>query len=196
MIKKINKIAVIDNYDSFTYNLVHILESIDDNEVDVFRNDEVTAEDLKEYQKIVLSPGPGVPDEAGNLKDIIMKLSPTKNILGVCLGLQALAEVFGGTLLNLNKVYHGVASSINIIDTNELLYNGIDTGFNAGRYHSWIVSKEGLPSCFKITSEDENGQIMSLTHNKYNLRGVQFHPESILTDVGAKIITNWVKSEC
>ena len=185
------KIIVIDNYDSFTYNLVHYL--IDLNcEVSVFRNDEFELEDLKSFDKILLSPGPGVPDEAGLLKEVIEKYYKTKSILGVCLGLQAIGEVFGGSLINLEKVYHGVATKIDILVEDEKLFNGLEKSFNVGRYHSWVVNPHDFPKDLEITSVDINGQIMSLRHREFDVRAVQFHPESVLTPNGKKILKNWV----
>lgn len=185
------KIIVIDNYDSFTYNLVHYL--IDLNcEVSVFRNDEFELEDLKSFDKILLSPGPGVPDEAGLLKEVIEKYYKTKSILGVCLGLQAIGEVFGGSLINLEKVYHGVATKIDIVVEDEKLFNGLEKSFNVGRYHSWVVNPHDFPKDLEITSVDINGQIMSLRHREFDVRAVQFHPESVLTPNGKKILENWV----
>lgn len=188
------KIAVIDNYDSFTYNLVHAIKKISGLPVDVFRNDEVEIKKLEEYDKIVLSPGPGIPDEAGLLKDIIREYAPKKSILGVCLGHQAIGEVFGAKLLNMSDVLHGIATPVNVISRNTCLFNQIDDTFNAGRYHSWIVDTTGLPDCFEITSKDGNGQIMSMKHKEYDIQGVQFHPESVLTPKGEKIIENWLNN--
>lgn len=187
------KILVIDNYDSFTYNLVHYLEALNC-EVTVLRNDEVNIEDPEHFDKILLSPGPGVPSEAGLLEDIIKRYAPTKSILGICLGQQAIGEVFGGQLINLDTVYHGVAASITIIVADEPLFKGIEKQISVGRYHSWSVSREGFPEILEITSVDENGQIMSLRHKVYDVRGVQFHPESILTPYGKKMLKNWLNT--
>ncbi len=184
------KILVIDNYDSFTYNLVHYLEDLNC-EVTVKRNDKLTLEDVDAFDKIVLSPGPGIPDEAGLLKDIIKTYAPTKSILGVCLGQQAIGEVFGGTLENLNNVYHGVATTITLSVTDEALFKGLNTSFEVGRYHSWVVNPN-LPDCLEATSFDRNGQIMSLRHKVYDVKGVQYHPESVLTPDGKQILENWV----
>lgn len=188
------KILVIDNYDSFTYNLVHYIEKFNSSLVEVYRNDELSLWQIKKYDKIVLSPGPGLPEEAGILMELIEKYAATKSILGVCLGHQAIAQVFGGKLINLNRVYHGVSSTIKILNNKEPLFNGLPKQFRVGRYHSWIVAKENLPDCFEITSVDEDGQIMSISHKKYNLKGVQFHPESVLTEYGEKIIYNWLEN--
>lgn len=186
------KILVIDNYDSFTYNLVHYLEDLDC-EVTVYRNDEFELDEIAHFDKILLSPGPGIPDEAGLLKQVIQQYGPTKSIFGVCLGQQAIGEVYGGTLSNLDKVYHGVATNITKSVNDELLFEGLDNEFEVGRYHSWVVDAN-LPDCLEATSFDENGQLMSLRHKTYDVRGVQFHPESVLTPNGKKMLENWVKS--
>lgn len=186
------KILILDNYDSFTYNLVHTIEKISPEKVDVFRNDEISLEDIAKYDKIVLSPGPGIPDEAGILKQLIKEYSATKSIFGVCLGMQAIAEVFGGKLINLEKVYHGVSTPMKIIKNDECIFAGINSNFEAGRYHSWVVSKENFPDCLTVTCEDLNGQIMALSHNSLDVKGVQFHPESVMTPLGEKIIYNWL----
>lgn len=185
------KILVIDNYDSFTYNLVHYLEDLDC-EVTVKRNDQLTLEEVDAFQKIVLSPGPGLPDEAGLLKTIIKTYAPTKSILGVCLGQQAIAEVYGGSLINLDAVYHGVSTKVTSCVNDESLFDGLDKNINVGRYHSWVVDPN-LPEELEATSIDENGQVMSLRHKVYDLRGVQFHPESVLTPQGKKILENWIR---
>ena len=185
------KILVIDNYDSFTYNLVHYLEDLDC-EVTVYRNDEFELDEIAHFDKILLSPGPGIPDEAGLLKAVIQKYGPTKSIFGVCLGQQAIGEVYGGTLSNLDKVYHGVATTVKTIVNDELLFDGLEPTFEVGRYHSWVVDAN-VPNVLEITSIDENGQVMSLRHKTYDVRGVQFHPESVLTPDGKKMLENWVK---
>lgn len=187
------KIAVIDNYDSFTYNLVHYLEDLGA-KVTVLRNDEFDLEELESFQKILLSPGPGIPDEAGLLKQAIKHFAPTKSILGICLGQQAIGELFGGSLTNLEKVYHGVATKVKIEVNDENLFKDIPKEFEVGRYHSWVVSNENFPEDLEITSKDENGEIMSLRHRKYDLKGVQFHPESVLTPHGKTILKNWLES--
>ena len=187
------KILVIDNYDSFVYNLVHYLEELDC-EVTVRRNDTFYLEEAENYDKILLSPGPGIPDEAGLLKEVIRKYVTSKPIFGVCLGQQAIGEVFGGKLENLSKVFHGVATKATIISENEPLFKGIEKEFEIGRYHSWVISKENFPEVLEITSIDENGQIMSVRHKFYDICGVQFHPESVLTPMGKQIIKNWVES--
>lgn len=185
------KILVIDNYDSFTYNLVHYLEELGC-EVIVKRNDQLTLEEVNAFDKIVLSPGPGIPDEAGLLKQIIEKYAPTKSIFGVCLGQQAIAEVFGGSLINLDEVYHGIATKINITKE-DVLFVGIPNEIEVGRYHSWVVNPN-LPDSLEATSVDENGQIMSLRHKTYDVRAVQFHPESVLTPQGKKMLENWLNA--
>tara|TARA_R110002153_G_scaffold62097_2_gene167136 strand:- start:5940 stop:6503 length:564 start_codon:yes stop_codon:yes gene_type:complete len=185
------KILVIDNYDSFTYNLVHYLEELGC-EVIVIRNDQLTLEEVDAFDKIVLSPGPGIPDEAGLLKQIIEKYAPTKSIFGVCLGQQAIAEVFGGSLINLDEVYHGIATKINITKE-DVLFVGIPNEIEVGRYHSWVVNPN-LPDSLEATSVDENGQIMSLRHKTYDVRAVQFHPESVLTPQGKKMLENWLNA--
>ena len=185
------KVLVIDNYDSFTYNLVHYLEDLDC-EVTVKRNDRLTLEEVDAFEKIVLSPGPGLTDEAGLLKDIIKTYAPTKSILGVCLGQQAIGEVYGGTLINLDTVYHGVATIVTTCVTDESLFNGLDKTIEVGRYHSWVVDPN-LPDVLEATSFDDNGQVMSLRHRTYDLKGVQFHPESVLTPHGKKILENWIR---
>jgi anthranilate synthase component 2 len=187
-------ILVIDNYDSFTYNLVHAIKKISGLPVDVFRNDELTLDVPARYDKIVLSPGPGIPSEAGLLLDIIRKYAPTKSILGVCLGHQAIGEVFGGQLLNMNQVFHGVAFPVMVVSRNTCLYNGVHDTFDAGRYHSWIVDSANLPECLEVTGVDQKGQIMSMRHKEYDVEGVQFHPESVLTPVGEQIIKNWLRA--
>jgi len=184
------KIAVIDNYDSFTYNLVHYLENLNV-DVTVFRNDAFDLEELEPFDKILLSPGPGIPDEAGLLKAVIKHYGSKKSIFGVCLGLQAIGEVYGGQLINLDKVYHGVSTLVKQIDS-DYLFNDLPEELTVGRYHSWVVANDHLPSVLIVTSVDENGQIMSLKHQDYDVRGVQYHPESVLTPHGQKIIENWV----
>lgn len=187
------KIAVIDNYDSFTYNLVHYLEDLNAI-VTVFRNDEFELNELESYDKILLSPGPGIPDEAGLLKAVIQNYYTTKSILGICLGQQAIGEVFGGRLINLEKVFHGVATTVNLTVNDEELFAELPKNFEVGRYHSWVISREDFPEILSITSEGEEGEIMSIRHKNYDVKGVQFHPESILTPFGKKILENWIIS--
>ena len=186
------KILVIDNYDSFTFNLVHYLEDLNC-EVTVLRNDKFDLEDIQHFDKIVLSPGPGIPEEAGLLKAVIQRYAPTKSILGVCLGQQAIGEVFGGNIINLEEVYHGVHTDINICVDDETLFKNMDKTIEVGRYHSWVVDAN-LPAVLEATSVDENGQIMSLRHRAYDVKGVQFHPESVLTPNGKQILENWINS--
>jgi len=185
------KILVFDNYDSFTYNLVHLVEKILHQKVDIYRNDQIPLEKVKEYDKIILSPGPGIPEEAGLLLPLIKEYAPTKSILGVCLGHQAIGQAFGGTLVNLTSVYHGVATKIKV-DKNEGLFATLPVEFVVGRYHSWVVSEEGFPADLEVTARDENGMIMGLQHKTYDVRGVQFHPESVLTPDGEVIMRNWL----
>ena len=184
-------VLVIDNYDSFTYNLVHYLEDLGCS-VTVKRNDQLTLEEVSAFDKIVLSPGPGIPDEAGLLKAIISEYAPTKSIFGVCLGQQAIGEVFGGSLINLDEVYHGIATSIRLLGDDEI-YAGLPAEIEVGRYHSWVVNPD-LPEDLVATSVDENGQVMSLRHKKYDVCGVQFHPESVLTPHGKQILRNWLEA--
>ncbi len=186
-------IVVIDNYDSFTYNLVHYLEDLNC-KVTVFRNDEFELEELENFDKILLSPGPGIPDEAGLLKSVIKTYYKTKSILGVCLGQQAIGEVFGGQLENLEKVYHGLATPMQILDPTEILFQNLETIQTIGRYHSWVVSSENFPKELQITAVDNNNQIMALKHKYYDVRGVQFHPESVLTPNGKLMLQNWVNA--
>jgi len=187
------KILVFDNYDSFTYNLVQLIKEIAvDAKVEVFRNDEITLEAVTAYDKILLSPGPGIPSESGLLLPLIKEYAPSKSIFGVCLGQQAIGESFGGSLSNLSKVYHGIATPIHLTNSSSL-FEGLPNTFSVGRYHSWIVNEKDLPSDLIITSKDEEGYIMSLEHKTYDVKGVQYHPESVLTPDGAKIIANWLK---
>lgn len=186
-------ILVVDNYDSFTYNLVHYLEALDC-KVTVLRNDEIELDEVKNYDKILLSPGPGIPSEAGLLKEIIKEYSSSKSILGICLGQQAIGEVFGSTLKNLEKVYHGTASKAKILVEDETLFKNISDEFMVGRYHSWVVEKSNLSPDLEITSVDEKGEIMSLRHKNFDVKGVQFHPESILTPLGKQILENWIEN--
>lgn len=187
------KILVIDNYDSFTYNLVHILRELGMSEVmKVVRNDAFNMEEVDEYHHILLSPGPGVPDGAGLMKDVIHQYASTKNILGVCLGHQGIGEVFGAELFNLPQVFHGMVTPIELT-CDDQLFQGLPRQFNVCRYHSWVVKKENLPESMEITCVAENGNIMGLKHRHYNVRGVQFHPESIMTEYGKELLENWLK---
>ena len=203
------RILVFDNYDSFTYNLVHLVEKILHEKVEVYRNDQIPLEKVKEFDKIILSPGPGIPVEAGLLLPLIKEYAPSKSILGVCLGHQAIGEAFGGKLVNLSTVYHGVATPVRVIDRQPRVVNegdsrlrshlprdlflGLPTIFDAGRYHSWIVSSEDFPPDLEVTARDENDYIMGLQHKTYDVQGVQFHPESVLTPRGEDILRNWLK---
>jgi anthranilate synthase component 2 len=186
------KIIVIDNYDSFTFNLVQMIEKISGSKADVVRNDRVTQGMIDRYDSIVLSPGPGIPSEAGDLLKIIEDYAGKKEIFGVCLGMQAIGEVFGATLENLESVFHGVATDILVSEPVDYIFRDMPTKFKGGRYHSWVVSANDIPGCLSVTSSDEEGRIMSLSHKEMNVRGVQFHPESVLTPFGMKILSNWI----
>jgi anthranilate synthase component 2 len=203
------KILVFDNYDSFTYNLVHLVEKILHQNVDVYRNDQIELEKVQEYDKIILSPGPGIPEEAGLLLPLIKKYASSKSILGVCLGHQAIGEAFGGKLVNLSTVYHGVATNVKFVNrqssvvsekiisrlasySSRNLFDGLPDVIEAGRYHSWIVSNENFPEELEVTAVDDNNFIMALRHKNFDVQGVQFHPESVLTPVGEKILRNWL----
>ena len=185
------KILVFDNYDSFTYNLVQIIEQIVNEKVDVFRNDQIPLQDIEKYDKIILSPGPGIPEEAGILLELIKKYAPTKSIFGVCLGQQAIAEAFGGSLINLSEIYHGVATESIQINAHQI-FNSLPETLEVGRYHSWAVNPDDFPVELEITSVDKNGMIMSLKHKSYDVHAVQYHPESILTPDGKKILENFL----
>src|SRR5688500_8994333 len=186
------KILVFDNYDSFTYNLVHLVEKIIHLKVDVYRNDQIPLDKVKEYDKIILSPGPGIPSEAGMLLPLIKEYASSKSILGVCRGHQAIGEAFGGELINLSKVYHGIATSCHIINGASKLFEGLPSEIEIGRYHSWIVSRDKFPDVLEITAEDESGYIMAMQHKKFDIQAVQFHPESVLTPKGEAILKNWL----
>lgn len=188
------KILLLDNYDSFTYNLVHLIEKIICQDIDVYRNDQIAIDEIENYSKIILSPGPGIPNEAGILKELISTYYKTKKIFGVCLGMQAIVEVFGGKLLNLDTVFHGVATEMKIIESNEIIFSGLPEKFEAGRYHSWVANSNNFPNELLITSKDEFDNIMSVSHKTYDVKGVQFHPESILTPFGERILYNWLNS--
>ncbi len=196
------KILVFDNYDSFTYNLVHLVEKIIHRKVDVYRNDELPLEKVKEYDKIILSPGPGIPEEAGMLLPLIREYAASKSMLGVCLGHQAIGEAFGGKLVNLSTVFHGVATPIrigegsgkSISDSRSNLFKGLPGEFEVGRYHSWIVSDESFPADLEVTARDEFDFIMAMQHKNLDVQGVQFHPESVLTPLGEKIMINWLNA--
>lgn len=200
------RVLVFDNYDSFTYNLVHLVQQITHEKVEVYRNDQIPLEKVKDYDKIILSPGPGIPSEAGELLPLINEYAASKSILGVCLGHQAIGEAFGGKLVNLDKVYHGVATEIQVRSFelgaclpdrqvgSQNLFNGLPEKIMVGRYHSWIISETGFPEELEITAKDENGYVMALRHKQYDVQGVQFHPESVLTPDGRTIIENWLKA--
>jgi anthranilate synthase component 2 len=190
----LTKILVFDNYDSFTYNLVQMIEKITNQKVDVYRNDEISLEEIEKYDKIILSPGPGIPEEAGILLDLIKKYAATKSILGVCLGQQAIAEAFGGNLINLSEIFHGVATTSKTIKEDIKLFKNLPEEIEVGRYHSWAVNKENFPDELEITAVDNDGMIMALQHKTYDVHGVQFHPESILTPEGEVIIRNFLKN--
>jgi anthranilate synthase component 2 len=187
------KILVFDNYDSFTYNLVHYIEKLGDFELEVHRNDKIALDEISRFDKILLSPGPGLPAEAGILKEVIKRYAASKSILGVCLGQQAIAEVYGGRLVNLDKVFHGVATEMDVVKE-DILYKNLPRKFKAGRYHSWVVDENNFPEELEVTVRDTNGFVMGLRHRKLDVRGVQFHPESILTEHGEQIIRNWLEN--
>lgn len=187
------KILVLDNYDSFTYNLVHYIKELTNAHIDVYRNTEIDIDTVNEYDKILLSPGPGVPSEAGIMPEVIKEYGSKKSILGVCLGHQAIVEAYGGEIYNMKNVYHGVESELTITDKSDPLYAGISENCKVGRYHSWNAVKENLPDCFVITAIDENGRIMSIRHKTHNVFGVQYHPESVLTPEGKQLIKNWLE---
>ena len=185
------RIAVIDNYDSFTYNLVHLVKSLGV-EVDVFRNDQFQLSSLELYDKLLLSPGPGIPSEAGLLLEVIKTYASRKSLLGICLGHQAIGEVFGGRLVRLRQVYHGVATPCEQM-MDEPLFADLPRHFEVGRYHSWVVSREDFPDCLQVTALSSDGQVMALRHKQYDVRGLQFHPESVLTPLGGTILSNWIR---
>ena len=186
------RILVFDNYDSFTYNLVHLVEKLTKQRVEVFRNDRIPLEKVKDYDKIILSPGPGIPSEAGLLLPLIREYAASKPILGVCLGHQAIGEAFGGKLVNLSTVYHGVATPVKILKPGAL-FEGLPEMLEVGRYHSWVVSEENWPDVLEVTARDEKNFVMGLRHKSLDVQGVQFHPESVLTPLGEKILANWLK---
>jgi anthranilate synthase component II len=187
------KILVLDNYDSFTYNLVYILRELHD-QVDVVRNDKITLEEVAAYDKILLSPGPGIPSEAGIMQSLVQEYAPSKSILGVCLGHQGIGEVFGGRLENMSDVLHGVSDKALITDSSERLFKGLPAEIQVGRYHSWTVVPETVPDSLRITALDEQGRVMGLAHKQYDVRGVQFHPESVLTEYGKEMMQNWLNA--
>lgn len=190
------KILVFDNYDSFTYNLVHLVDKITNTRATVVRNDQIPLEAVAGYDKIILSPGPGIPEEAGALLPLLNEYAASKNILGVCLGHQAIGQAFGASLTNLSTVYHGVATPVNVLEDRnrkDSLFHGLGATIEAGRYHSWVVDRSGFPDELEITAEDEKGYIMALRHRRLAVQGLQFHPESVLTPDGEKLLRNWLK---
>ncbi len=186
------KILILDNYDSFTYNLYQLVKMVSNDEVEVHRNDKISVEDCDRFDKIILSPGPGLPEEAGNLKEIIRTYSGKKPIFGVCLGQQAIGEVFGASLKNLSRVYHGIRTEFHTVEPKDEIFNQIPERFFAGRYHSWVIDRETLPSCLNVTCTDEHGEIMAIAHKEHKTRAVQFHPESVMTDFGKEMMTNFL----
>jgi len=189
------KILVLDNYDSFTYNLVQYIERVLKAPVDVRRNDQIALKEIAIYDKILISPGPGIPEEAGIAMDLVKEYGSTKSILGVCLGHQAIAEAYGGSIVNLDTVYHGVVGQMKQIVTGDYLLKGVPVDFDAGRYHSWVVEHETLPKELEITVENDEGYIMAIRHREYDVKGVQFHPESVLTEYGGRMILNWIEKK-
>ncbi|MPR34170.1 anthranilate synthase component II [Salmonirosea aquatica] len=187
------KILVLDNYDSFTYNLVYILRELH-KQVDVFRNDKISLEAVAEYDKILLSPGPGIPSEAGIMQDVVREYAPSKSILGICLGHQGIGEVFGGQLENMSDVLHGISDQNIVTDPSERLFKGLPEAFKVGRYHSWTVIPETVHDSMAITAVDEQGRVMGLAHKQYDVRGLQFHPESVLTEYGKEMLQNWLST--
>ncbi len=185
------KILLLDNYDSFTYNLLHMVKSLGYSDVEVHRNDKIEIDRIEKFDKIILSPGPGIPSEAGILLDVIRRYAPSKSILGVCLGHQAIAEAFGAELINLESVFHGVQSQISL--NSDYIFSGLDSEQSVGRYHSWVVEPSSLPSSLEVIATSEEGQIMALRHREYDVRGIQFHPESVLTPQGKVMIENFLK---
>ncbi|GJM28198.1 MAG: aminodeoxychorismate/anthranilate synthase component II [Cyclobacteriaceae bacterium] len=189
------KILVLDNYDSFTYNLVHMLRELGYGpQLEVFRNDKISLEQVDAYQKILLSPGPGIPNEAGIMQDLIRQYGPTKSILGICLGHQGIAEVYGASLYNMKQVLHGISSEVMLSDENELLFRGLPKETSVGRYHSWAVVPESVNGDLKVTARDMHQEVMGLRHRKYDVAGLQFHPESVLTVNGKQMILNWMNN--
>lgn len=188
------RILVIDNYDSFTYNLVHCIGKLSGIRPEVYRNDEIRVEDAGSFDKILLSPGPGIPSGAGISLDLVKRYFSEKSILGICLGHQTIGEAFGARLVNLQDVYHGLATEIDVTDRGNRLFRELPVSFMGGRYHSWAIDRASLPSCLKVTCIDRNNIIMAVSHRDYDVHGIQFHPESVLTEHGEKIIANWLAS--
>jgi anthranilate synthase component II len=193
---RVMNVLIIDNYDSFTYNLYHLIEAVMPSNwnLKVKRNDEISLKEIANFDKIVISPGPGLPKEAGITCEAISYYGQYKSILGVCLGHQAIAEVYGGKLVNLEQVLHGVAVNTHFLNPPDSLFNGCSNNFETGRYHSWVVSENDFPECLEVTAKDSNGHIMALKHKTFDVKGVQFHPESIMTPLGKQILDNWVNS--
>jgi len=187
-------ILILDNYDSFTYNLVHMVEKITGNSPAVFRNNEINISDIRNYDMIMLSPGPGIPDEAGILKEVIKTYAGVKPIFGICLGLQAITEVFGGKIINLDEVFHGVATEMKVTDPSAVIFKDVSETFLAARYHSWSATDEGFPQEIHVTARDEDGLIQAIEHKIFPISAVQFHPESILTEVGEQLVTNFINA--
>jgi anthranilate synthase component 2 len=187
------KILVLDNYDSFVYNLVHIIEELG-YKPDVVRNDKITLEEIEQYDKILLSPGPGIPEEAGIMPELLKTYGEQKDIFGVCLGHQAIAEAFGGSLINISEVLHGIADQIKVLEPKKSVFEGLPKKFNIGHYHSWVVNPKGLPKKLAVTAKDSEGHIMGIRHKDFKVQGVQFHPESILTEHGKEMIKKWLES--
>ena len=187
------KILVLDNYDSFTYNLVHIIRELK-YPLDIFRNDKITLEEVQKYDKVLLSPGPGIPDEAGIMKQVIKEYGPSKSILGICLGHQGIGEVYGAKLFNIPKVLHGVTSMVKVTDSTDYLFKGVETPFQATHYHSWAVLPDSITPELSVTATNDEGLVMALSHVRNDVKGVQFHPESIMTPEGPKMIANWLKN--
>lgn len=189
------KILVVDNYDSFTYNLVQYIERVVKRAIDVKRNDQLKLEEVAAYDKILISPGPGIPKEAGLTLELIREFGSVKSILGVCLGHQAIAEAYGGSITNLSKVYHGVSGQMRKLVDDEYLFKGVPVQFDAGRYHSWVVEPHSLPEELEVTVDNDEGYIMAIRHREYDVKGVQFHPESVLTEYGGMMILNWINNK-
>lgn len=186
------KILVLDNYDSFTYNLVHIIRGLG-YAVDIFRNNKISIDDVKQYDKILLSPGPGIPDEAGIMKQLVSTYGPTKSILGICLGHQGIGEVYGASLFNIPKVLHGVTSTSEVVDKDEPLFAGVSQKFQSTHYHSWAIKADNIPAEIQVTAVNDEGLVMGLRHKQYDVKGLQFHPESVMTPEGPRMIKNWLE---
>lgn len=186
------KILILDNYDSFTYNIAHYVDENPNYKAVVIRNDAISLEEINKFDTIILSPGPGLPKDAGIMNALVKKYASTKKILGICLGMQAIGEIFGGQLINMEKVYHGISSSINITKKNSIIYKNLPNSFKVGRYHSWVIDQENFPNTLEITAQTKQNEIMSLKHKEYAVFGVQYHPESILTEHGKQLIANFL----